>query len=179
MWRRKKTKTAVEDKASLEAPIIVKEISTIKEIPSPLHYYNRIRAPRPCRWKAPCFECKNSSEKREPELRTSLKGFPCQNQLSRKVFSQSWNTETCRSCCSRSPWWPDPIPGWQRNFKAIVHIVLQAWRCKLRWSWILKHNFREMLRQGNVWKSWNLAVRPWGATVWSLNYNDDSRMLEI
>lgn len=94
------------------------------------------------------------------------------------MFSQSQNTETRRGCCSRSPWRPDSIPGWQRNFKAIVHIVPQAWRRKLKWFWILKHNFREMLRQGNVWKSWNLAVRPWGATVWSLSYMDDSRMLE-
>lgn len=94
------------------------------------------------------------------------------------MFSQSQNTETRRGCCSRSLWRPDSIPGWQRNFKAIVHIVPQAWRRKLKWSWILKHNFREMLRQGNVWKSWNLAVRPWGATVWSLSYMDDSRMLE-
>lgn len=172
MWKRKKKlkKTAAADKAILKISIIAKEISTAKVMPSALHCYSRIGAPRPYRWKTPCCKNKNSFERKEPKL----KGFSCKNNCLGKCFFQSQNTQTQRGCCNRSPRRPGSILG------SIVHIVLQAWRCKLRWSWSLNHNFRELLRQGNVWiLQWDSEEPLWEAVkvIWS--YNNDSRMLEI
>lgn len=81
----------VADKATAEkALVFIKEMNTIKEKLAILHWHNR-KVP----WrqslliKAPSSENASSFERRVPELRVLLQGFPAWKQLSREMFANS------------------------------------------------------------------------------------------